>query len=415
MERDWDLSGGIRDRDAGCAFRNKSSDLIRVIISIGTHISKPVSRIPNPAPYLCSALLHLNSISLYQFKTYLQSSFSFDERIIGICGNNGVGKTNLLDAIYYLCFTKSYFTKSDAQNVHYGAQGFRIEGKFELNEQREKAVCVLRETGKKEFFWNEELYEKFSAHIGKLPCVIIAPDDVQIITDGSEERRRFIDALLCQLDAKYLQSLMDYNKTLQQRNSLLKAFAERKQHDYHLLDVYDEQLEKTGIYVFEERKRFSENLLPLVKKFYVQIAGADESVDIKYESQLFSSSFENLLKQFREKDLMLQRSSVGIHKDDIDISMNGQSFKSFASQGQRKSLLFALKLAEFEILKNEKGFAPLLLLDDVFEKLDESRMQNLLHWACIQNGGQIFITDTHSGRIKNHLEKLVIKYQLINV
>ncbi len=360
-------------------------------------------------------MLQLKNISLYQFKTYLQSSFSFYERIIGICGNNGIGKTNLLDAIYYLCFTKSYFTKSDAQNVHHGAQGFRIEGNFEVNKKQEKAVCILRENGKKEFFWDNSQYEKFSAHIGKLPCVIIAPDDVQIITDGSEERRRFIDALLCQLDAKYLQYLMDYNKTLQQRNSLLKAFAERKPHDYQLLDVYDDQLVKNGIYVFEERKKFSENLLPLVQKFYLQIAGADEMVGIKYESQLFNADFENLLKQFREKDLMLQRSTVGIHKDDIEISMNGQPFKTLASQGQRKSLLFALKLAEFEILKNEKGFAPLLLLDDVFEKLDETRMQNLLDWACIQNSGQIFITDTHSERIKSHLKELSIKYQLINL
>jgi DNA replication and repair protein RecF len=360
-------------------------------------------------------LLHLKNIALYQFKTYLQSSFSFEERIIGICGNNGVGKTNLLDAIYYLCFTKSYFTKSDAQNVHHGAQGFRIEGKFELDQNDEKVVCILRETGKKEFIWNQEPYEKFSLHIGKLPCVIIAPDDVQIITDGSEERRRFIDALLCQLDANYLQSLMDYNKTLQQRNSLLKAFAEKRQHDYHLLDVYDEQLVRTGNYVFEERKKFLAQLLPLVKKFYIEIAGASEMVEIKYESHLYQSTFENLLKQFREKDMMLQRNTVGVHKDDIEITMNDQSFKALASQGQRKSLLFALKLAEFEILKNEKGFAPLLLLDDVFEKLDETRMQNLLHWACIENSGQIFITDTHAERIKSHLRNLSVRSQLIHL
>jgi DNA replication and repair protein RecF len=374
-------------------------------------------------------LLQLKNISLYQFKNYLQSSFFFDERITGICGNNGVGKTNLLDAIYYLCFTKSYFIKSDAQNVHHGAQGFRIEGKFEFDHESSQipnpesrtpahlisATCILRETGKKEFFWNEEAYEKFSAHIGRLPCVIIAPDDVQIITDGSEERRRFIDSLLCQLDAKYLLNLMDYNRTLQQRNSLLKTFAERKQHDDHLLDVYDEQLVKTGTYVFEERKKLSGILLPIVKKLYWQIAGADEAVDVKYESQLSGSSFDHLLKQFREKDLMLQRCSVGIHKDDIDLTLGEQPFKSLASQGQRKSLLFALKLAEFEILKNEKGFAPILLLDDVFEKLDEDRMHNLLNWACIQNSGQIFITDTNEERIKNHFEELNISYQLINL
>jgi DNA replication and repair protein RecF len=360
-------------------------------------------------------LLNLHSISLVQFKNYNQASFNFNERIVGICGNNGVGKTNLLDAIYYLCFTKSYFTKSDAQNVHHGLQGFRIEGEFETDQQSKNIVCILRETGKKEFSVNDDMYEKFSAHIGKLPCVIITPDDVQIITDGSEERRRFIDALLCQLDAKYLQSLMEYNKVIQQRNSLLKAFAERRQHDYKLLDVYDEQLLKTGDYVFEKRKIFLEDLLPVIKKFYVQIAGTEEFVEVKYESQLLASSFEILLKQFRDKDLMLQRSTVGIHKDDMEMTLNDQPFKNIASQGQRKSLLFALKLAEFEILKKEKGFAPLLLLDDVFEKLDESRMHNLLDWACIQNSGQIFITDTHGERIKNHLEKLAVDYQLIEI
>jgi DNA replication and repair protein RecF len=357
----------------------------------------------------------LYSISFVQFKNYQQASFAFRDRIIGICGNNGVGKTNLLDAIYYLCFTKSYFTKSDAQNVFQGLQGFRIEGEFNVEGQLKNIVCILRETGKKEFALNDELYEKFSAHIGKFPCVIITPDDVQIITDGSEERRRFVDALLCQLDAGYMQSLMEYNKVIQQRNSLLKAFAERKQHDYSLLDVYDEQLVKTGSYVFEKRNRFLEDLLPVIKKFYSQIAGVEESVDIKYESQLLYSPFQELLKQFRDKDLMMQRSTTGIHKDDMEMTLNNQPFKSIASQGQRKSLLFALKLAEFETLKKEKGFAPLLLLDDVFEKLDETRMHNLLDWVCIQNSGQIFITDTHEERIKDHLGKLSVSYQMINI
>jgi DNA replication and repair protein RecF len=357
-------------------------------------------------------LFCLNSITLYQFKAYLQSSFIFNERIIGICGRNGAGKTNLLDAIYYLCFTKSYFTRSDLQNVHHGAQGFRIEGRFDLNNKDEKAICILRETGKKEFYWNDESCEKFSSHIGRLPCVIIAPDDVQIITDGSEERRRFIDVLLCQLDSKYLQCLMDYNKTLQQRSSLLKAYAESRNHDDSLLDAYDDQLVKNGIYIFAERKKFSAILIPQIKKFYMQISGADELLDIRYDSQLLNASFEDLLKQFREKDLMLQRNSIGIHKDDMEMMLSDQPFKSIASQGQRKSLLFALKLAEFETLKNEKGFAPLLLLDDVFEKLDEGRMRNLLDWACIRNSGQIFITDTHCERIKQHLEDLNLRFQL---
>lgn len=290
-----------------------------------------------------------------------------------------------------------------------------MEGTFELDSQLKSVVCILRETGKKEFSVNNELYEKFSAHVGKFPCVIITPDDVQIITDGSEERRRFMDALMCQLDAGYMQSLMEYNKVIQQRNSLLKVFAERKQQDYNLLDVYDAQLVKTGNYVFEKRIFFLKNLLPVIKKFYSQIAGVEEPVEIKYESQLQDSSFEGLLKQFRDKDLMLQRTTMGIHKDDMEMTLNGQPFKSIASQGQRKSLLFALKLAEFETLKKEKGFAPILLLDDVFEKLDEGRMHNLLYWACIQNSGQIFITDTHEERMKSHLGKSGVGYQLIRI
>jgi DNA replication and repair protein RecF len=360
-------------------------------------------------------LLRIKNISPFQFKNYKQASFSFTERIIGICGSNGIGKTNLLDAIYYLCFTKSYFSKSDQLNVNNGSAGFRIEGKFELDGKEQQVVCILRETGKKEFSVNEELYEKFSAHIGKFPCVIITPDDVQIIMDGSEERRRFIDTLLCQLDEKYLQQLINYNKILQQRNSLLKSLAENKNRNNNLLEVYDEQLIKPGDYIFYHRKKFLKNLLPLIKKLYTEIAGREEPIELIYNSQLLQSSFENLLNQFREKDILLQRTNTGIHKDDIEITLNEHPFKNSASQGQRKSLLFAMKLAEFEMLKKEKGFSPILLLDDVFEKLDEERMYNLLDSVCVKNDGQIFITDTHSERICKHFEKLSVKYQLINL
>ncbi len=360
-------------------------------------------------------LLRIKNISPFQFKNYKQASFSFTEKIVGICGNNGIGKTNLLDAVYYLCFTKSYFSKSDQLNISNGSAGFRIEGNFDLNNKEEHVVCILRETGKKEFSVNDELYEKFSAHIGKFPCVIITPDDVQIITGGSEERRRFTDTLLCQVDNKYLQQLIDYNKILQQRNSLLKSLAENRNRNNNLLEVYDEQLIKPGNYIYEQRKKFLQNLLPLIKKLYTEIAGREENIELAYSSQLHQTSFENLLHQFRDKDFLLQRTNTGIHKDDIEITLSQQPFKNSASQGQRKSLLFAMKLAEFETLKNEKGFSPILLLDDVFEKLDENRMYNLLDRVCVQNDGQIFITDTHSERISTHFEKLKVKYQLINL
>jgi DNA replication and repair protein RecF len=360
-------------------------------------------------------LLFLKNISLLQFKNYADAGFSFNDRIIGLCGNNGIGKTNLLDAIYYLCFTKSYFSKSDQQNVFHGSSGFRIEGNFSLEKMENKVTCILRETGKKEFLLNLEPYEKFSAHVGKFPCVIIAPDDVQIIAGGSEERRRFLDALLCQLDTKYLQSLIEYNKILQQRNGYLRTLAERKGEDASLLDVYDEQLLSPGNYVFEQRQTFLRDILPRVSQFYKKIAGNEEPLELRYGSQLLQSSLENILSRNRDRDLLVQRTSGGIHKDDIDITLREQNFKNIGSQGQRKSLLFAMKLTEYETLKKAKGFAPLLLLDDVFEKLDAWRMHNLLDWVCIQNEGQIFITDTHEDRISTHLEQLFINYQLIRL
>jgi DNA replication and repair protein RecF len=361
------------------------------------------------------SLLLLKNISLVQFKNYSPTSFQFSERVVGIGGNNGKGKTNLLDAIYYLCFTKSYFTKSDQQNVQKGASGFRIEGHFEKEGQPLSIVCILRENGKKEFLADGEPYEKFSRHIGLLPCVIIAPDDVQIITGGSEERRRFLDALLSQLDATYLQNLIEYNKVLQQRNGFLKSLTERRLHNKNLLEVYDSQLVRPGTWLFERRRAFLLELLPLVSRYYTEIAGSEEPVSLVYESQLLQTPFHDLLEQGREKDLYLQRTGAGIHKDDISLSFSDLPFKAIASQGQRKSLLFALKLAEYETLRQDKGFPPLLLLDDVFEKLDEHRMHNLLDRVCVQNKGQIFITDTHPERIREELDRLSVTCQIISL
>ena len=331
---------------------------------------------------------------------------------MGICGNNGVGKTNLLDAIHYLCFTKSYFTR-DTINIQNGQQGFRVDGQMELIEKKENAVCILRETGKKEFSVNDAGYEKFSEHIGRYPCVIIAPDDIQIITDGSEERRRFLDALLSQIDKNYLQHLINYNKILLQRNSLLKSFYETGNKDLSLLDVLDEQLVKPGNYIFEKRKQFLISFLPRVKKLYAEIAKQEEETELHYQSELNQCSFTELLRLNRQRDMAAQRTTGGIHRDDLVFNLTGQLFKNIASQGQRKSLLFALKLAEMDVLKESKAFAPLLLLDDVFEKLDEDRIANLLHRVCVENNGQVFITDTNEERLSQHLESLSISYQLI--
>ena len=357
-------------------------------------------------------MLQLNSISITQFKNYSNRSFQFNGRIVGICGNNGVGKTNLLDAIHYLCFTKSYFTR-DVLNIQSGQQGFRVDGELELNDKKEKAVCILRETGKKEFSVNDSGYEKFSEHIGRYPCVIIAPDDIQIITDGSEERRRFLDALLSQIDKDYLQHLINYNKILLQRNSLLKSFYETGNKNLSLLDVLDEQLIKPGEYIFEKRKQFLISFLPDVKKLYAEIAKLEEETELHYQSELNQCTFTELLHLNRQRDMAAQRTTGGIHRDDLVFNLNGQLFKNIASQGQRKSLLFALKLAEMDVLKENKGFPPLLLLDDVFEKLDEDRIANLLRRVCIENNGQVFITDTNQERLSQHLDSLSTSYQLI--
>jgi DNA replication and repair protein RecF len=359
--------------------------------------------------------LYLQSISILQFKNYFQQDFSFGERIIGICGRNGVGKTNLLDAIHYLCFTKSYFNRQDAMNIHHGHQGFRIEGHFDLNGKAEKAVCILRETGRKEFSVNDDHYTKFSRHIGRYPCVIIAPDDVQLIIGGSEERRKFIDTLLSQLDHDYLQALINYTKILQQRNSFLRSFNDGFGRDLSVLDILDEQLSKEGLIIFQKRRDFLLKFLPMVKQLYNEICQRYENINLYYESEMHHQEIGILLQHNRQKDLMLQRTSGGVHRDDLIFNLGDQAFKSIASQGQRKSLLFALKLAEMEILKEEKRLSPLLLLDDVFEKLDEERISNLLVRVCSDEDSQIFITDTSCDRLKLQLEKLEKPMQLIEL
>lgn len=365
--------------------------------------------------YLAAILsLFLQSISLFQFKNYFHQEVIFTEQIVGICGRNGVGKTNLIDAIHYLCFTKSYFTRQDSLVTQNGQQGFRVEGHFTLRDKAEKAVCILRETGKKEFSVNDELYTRFSKHIGRYPCVVIAPDDVQLIIGTSEERRKFIDTLLSQLDGNYLQSLITYTKILQQRNSFLRNYNEGfGSRDLSVLDVLDEQLTREGDFLFEQRQAFLLRFLPLAKQLYNEIAQHYEPINLFYESELQSTSMEALLQNNRQKDLVVQRTSGGVHRDDLTFNLGSQTFKSIASQGQRKSLLFALKLAEMEVLKEEKHLSPLLLLDDVFEKLDEERISNLLMRVCTENDGQIFITDTNCERLEKQLQKLERPFQLV--
>ncbi len=327
-----------------------------------------------------------------------------------------MGKTNLLDAIHYLCFTKSYFTRQDALVSHHGHEGFRVEGKFTIGNKEEKAVCILRETGRKEFSVNDDAYARFSKHIGRYPCVVIAPDDIQLIIGNSDDRRKFIDTLLSQLDNQYLQSLIKYTKILQQRNSFLKNYNEGFGiRDLSVLDVLDEQLITEGSFISRCRKEFLFRFLPEVKILYNEISKQYEPITLIYESEVLQNSMEELLAYNRQKDLLIQRTSSGIHKDDLLFRMGEQSFKNIASQGQRKSLLFALKLAETEVIKKEKHLSPLLLLDDVFEKLDEERINNLLTRVAADEEAQIFITDTSCERLEKSYHDLNCPYQMINL
>ena len=360
-------------------------------------------------------MLQLQNIILTQFRNYVQQSFHFKDRVIGICGKNGSGKTNLLDAIYYLSFSKSYFSRADSANVHHGMQGLRLEGNYQLNSSNQHLVFILRENNRKELTLNEETYKRFSDHIGKFCCVMIAPDDISIISGSSEERRKLIDTIISQFNKSYLLLLIDYQKLLQQRNSVLKQFAETGTIDDALLQILDQQLCDKGDQLFVIRKDFLESYLKLVSEIYTKIAGDSDQIELFYDSQLMQQKMEAWLHMNKQKDKILQRTCAGIHKDDILFKMQDQVFKNEASQGQRKSLLFAMKLAEWQILKEQKGYTPILLLDDVFEKLDEKRMFQLLNWVCTESDGQVFITDTHSQRLQDQLRQTNISFQLIEI
>lgn len=358
--------------------------------------------------------LLLEKITLVQFKNYQQQQFEFASKIIGITGKNGAGKTNLLDAIYYLCFTRSYFSANEGQNILYHANGFRVEGWFHRLAQTEKITVLVKE-GKKEFRLNGAPYTKFSRHIGLFPAVMIAPDDIELILGGSEARRKFMDALLSQLDATYLEQLITYNKVLQQRNRYLKRLGEGVAFNAALMETFDQQLHPAGTYLFEARKKFLTAFTPQVQRIYDYLAGSHEQVTLVYESALHQQSLEALLRSELTIDRTLQRTTQGIHKDDLLFLLDGQELKAFASQGQRKSFLFALKLAQYEVLKLHLQLPPLLLLDDIFEKLDSERIQRLIKLVCSDEYGQVFITDTHKTRLCKAFEMQTSQLQLIEI
>lgn len=360
-------------------------------------------------------LAFLREIRTFQFRNCPLTPMVFEHPVAAICGPNGKGKTNLLDAAHYLGFTRSYFSQTDAGSVRFGFQGFRIDGRWEWKGDRLTTACILRENGKKEFIVDGDPIPRFSAHIGRLPMVFIAPDDIALINEGGEGRRKFMDTLISQVDPDYLEALIRYNKILQERNGLLKWMSAQPTASLTLLDVLDHQLSIEGTIIYQVRKRFMETFIPSMVLFYDEVSGAAESITPIYISQLEAGDMFLQLQKSRLADLQVQRTRIGIHRDDLDTRMDGLPFRQTASQGQRKSLLFAMKLAAFEVLRQAKGTPPLLLLDDIFEKLDEQRMQHLLHRVCVLNQGQVLLTDTHKDRVSAILGGLNVKFQSIQV
>ena len=342
--------------------------------------------------------MYLKQLSLFNYKNFGEANFDFDDKIKCFVGKNGIGKTNILDSIYHLALGKSYFNPLAVQNIKHNEDFFVIEGNFQKQNRTEQIVCSLKKGHKKILKRNGKIYEKFSDHIGFIPLVIISPTDNDLILEGSETRRKFIDSVISQLNTNYLSLLIQYQKIIAQRNALLKYFAANRIFETETLQIYNEQLTVFGHQIFEIRKIFLDEFVPIFNKHHQNITNSEETVQIKYESQLFDKKLDQLLEENINKDRVLQYTSVGIHKDDLMFEIDNFSIKKFGSQGQQKTFLIALKLAQFEFVKKLSGENPILLFDDIFDKLDEFRVQKIISMVNNDDFGQIFISDTHLER-----------------
>jgi DNA replication and repair protein RecF len=359
--------------------------------------------------------MHLQKITLVNFKNFESQTFDFENKINCFVGNNGVGKTNVLDAIYYLSFAKSYFNPVAVQNIRHHEDFFMIQGEYRIEEKLDTVICSLKRGNKKVLKRNGKAYEKFSDHIGYLPLVIISPADRDLIIEGSDTRRKFIDNVISQSDKNYLTTILKYNKVLAQRNSLLKYFAANRVFDAINLKVYDEQLERYGTIIFEKRTAFLNSFIPIFKKRYEFISNSRETVSVEYKSQLHDKNIIQLFEQNLERDRILQYTSVGIHKDDLTFEIDGYPVKKFGSQGQQKSYLIALKLAQFDFIKSQAKVKPILLLDDIFDKLDDLRVEQLINLVNNDNFGQLFISDTHEERTEEVIKRTQQSYKIFKL
>ncbi len=350
--------------------------------------------------------MQLKKIQLLNFKNYDELRLSFVEGINGIVGENGSGKTNLLDAIHFLCLSKSAFNSSDSQHIRHGSNFFMIQGLFQKAEKEYEVHCSLQEGKSKTIKVDKKPYTKISEHIGQFPCVLMTPYDTDLIREGSETRRKFFDNTLSQIDQLYLNNLLKYNKLIEQRNSLLKQFNERNFFDKTLIETYDAQILPLAHSIFEKRSEFVQSFIPILENYYFFICNSKEKISLRYESDLQVADFESEFHQQMQKDLLLQRTTKGVHKDDYIFQIGDYSINKFGSQGQQKSYVIALKLAQFELLSQLKQVKPLLLLDDIFDKLDDSRIKKLMELMVSGKFGQVFLTDARPERTKGLFKEI---------
>ena len=359
--------------------------------------------------------MYLKNLSVLNYKNISEANYEFDTKINCFVGKNGVGKTNVLDAVYHLAYGKSYFNPLAVQNIKHGEDFFVIDGIFEKDGRREQVVCSLKKGQKKALKRNGKAYDKFSEHIGFIPLVIISPSDNDLITEGSETRRKFIDSVISQMDSAYLQELINYQKVVAQRNALLKYFALNHTFDGDTLSIYNEQLDAMGHSLFEKRKLFLADFVPIFNKHHQAITDSAETVSIVYDSQLNTKRLADLFTENLQRDRVLQYTSVGIHKDDLLFEIDAHPIKKFGSQGQQKSFLIALKLAQFEFIKKQSGVLPILLFDDIFDKLDETRVEKIVQMIDDKVFGQIFISDTHPQRTEDIVKATHQSYSVFNL
>jgi len=359
--------------------------------------------------------MYLKDLRLFNFKNFSEKNFSFSDKINCFTGNNGVGKTNAMDAVYYLSLTKSYLNHLDINNIRFGETFFSLQGTFADETHQDDILLIVQSGQKKVLKRNNKPYDKLSDHIGKYPCVMISPYDQNLIAEGSEFRRKFIDGLISQVNPEYLHHLIRYQKAMAQRNTLLKIFLSQHSFDPAGIEMYDVELIRNGKKIFDLRKEFIKNYLPKFKKYYALISHGAEQVDIQYISDLDETDFAQILKNSLDKDRLAAYTTKGIHKDDLIFMLSGYPIKKFGSQGQQKSFLVALKLAQMQIIKEYSQKNPILLMDDIFDKLDEVRVAQLVKLVHQEDFGQIFLSDTHRERTENIVKQISNNYLIFNL